>query len=191
MRAFITQRIKTLIITAIFLLIIESAYSQTSDWTIVNGKGQATRTLNVSGSVANDIYKDIYRWMITRYAHPEEIITTSLENEYLGGESLKTDFVKLGNITTLDLSYHFSFEVKDEQVTITIFNAHVIYDYTDPYGVTPAEDFITAKQRAGKQPEENVLITASLIDFTNAMFNELEKCLVPSSVNSSRANSLR
>jgi hypothetical protein len=125
-------------ILAIFSL---SGFSQTTDWNLKDGKALVEKKLMIPGKNQNDIYKEVYRWLIKVYKDPEDILKVRLEDEYLRGLGYHSDCVKFGAQSSADLQYSFTFVIKNEEVIFKIFNAFLLYSFED-VGVHPVEDFL-------------------------------------------------
>lgn len=165
---------KSLLLGAM-LMISLPGFSQTTDWSLVNGKAIVEKKLMLAGKSQSDIYKEVYRWLIKVYQNPEDILKVQLKDEYLRGLGYHTDCVKFGAQSSADLQYSFVFEIKNEEVKFNIFNAFLIYSFED-VGVHPMEDFLLVKN--SKKNKDADMVLASLNEFSKSLIESFETSLI-------------
>jgi hypothetical protein len=172
--------LKVLFLAGILTLQLQNSFSQTTDWSLVNGKATAEKTILIPGTTQSDIYKDVYRWLIKVYKDPEDILKARLESEYLRGVGYYRNCVKFGSLSSADLQYSFTFEIKDGEVVFKLHNAFLLYSYSqDDDGVRPVEGFLIDSTNSKKKRKysETEAVLSGLKEFSNTLFTSLESYL--------------
>ncbi|HRE65703.1 MAG TPA: hypothetical protein PLM56_03135 [Cyclobacteriaceae bacterium] len=138
---------RLIFLSGILIIYGQTGFTQTTNWNLVGGKAIAEKKLTIAGKSQNDIYREIYRWLIKVYKDPEDILKARLDDEYLRGVGYYSNCVKFGALSNASLQYSFSFEIKNEEVIFKIFDAFLIYSYSEvDDGIYPIEDYIFAKK---------------------------------------------
>lgn len=178
--------LKALLISGILMLQSQNSFCQTSDWSLVGGKAMAEKKILVSGKPQSDIYKDVYRWLIKVYKNPEDILKARLEGEYLRGVGYYLNCVKFGSLSSADLQYSFTFEIKDNEVVFKLDNAYLLYSYSqDDDGMRPIESFLVDMNNPKKKRKhsESEAVLSGLNKFSSTLFTSLESHLQGESKN--------
>lgn len=173
-------------LSGILVIFSLSAFSQTADWNLVDGKAVAVKKISMPGKSQNNVYKEVYRWLMKIYRDPEDILKARLEDEYLRGVGYYRDCVKFGSLSSSDLQYNFTFEIKDGEVVFKLHNAFFMYSYAqDDDGMRPVEDFLddVSNPKKKRRYSETETVLSSLNEFSTALFTSLESHLQGESKN--------
>jgi hypothetical protein len=158
----------------------QNSFCQASDWSLVGGKAMAERKILIPGKTQSDIYKDVYRWLIKIYKDPEDFLKARLEGEYLRGVGYYRNCVKFGSLSSADLQYSFTFEIKDNEVVFKLYNAFLLYSYSqDDDGMRPVENFLVDMNNTKKKRKysETETVLNCLNEFSTNLFTSLESHL--------------
>lgn len=169
--------LRVLLISGILMLQSQNSFCQTSDWSLVGGKAIAEKKILIPGKTQSDIYRDVYRWIIKIYKDPEDILKARLEGEYLRGVGYYRNCVKFGSLSSADLQYSFTFDIKDNEVVFKLYNAFLLYSYSqDDDGMRPVESFlvdVTSPKKKRKYSETEAVLSG-LNEFSSSLFKSLE-----------------
>lgn len=172
-----------IIMAGALCLLLSTAYTQDTDWHLVEGKAIAEKSLTLPGKNSTQIYREVNRWLIKVYTNPEDLLKAKLDDEYLRGIGYVPNCIKFGTISSAGLQYTFTFDIKDEKVVFKICDAFLIYGYTqDDEGIYPVENYIfikTGKKKKERKNNDSDLVLASLTDFSESMFKGLENHFAP------------
>lgn len=172
--------IKNLLIYSVLFLQSSVALSQSVDWNIVDGQAVSEKRLGIRGKTQAELYKEVYRWLADIYTNPEDILKVKIENEYFRGLGYQANCIKTSSISTSDLRYTFSIEIKNEEVIFRFFQAFIEYTYSeDNDEFYPAENFIHKNPvKVSRQKNKtSETVQASLNEFSKSMFDSLENHL--------------
>lgn len=169
------------LVAGIILMLSRPGFCQDADWRLVEGKAIVEKSLLVPGKSADEIYKEISRWLNKAYEEPEKILKARLENEYLRGAAYTVNCVEYTAHSKADLQYSFAFEIKNEVVVFKIFDAFIVYDFTeDDDWSYPVEDYVFIKnfEKRERRKKDSERILTSLTYFSNSMFQDVENFLI-------------
>ncbi len=177
---------KHIFLSGMLVIFSLTAFSQTTDWNLVGGKAVAEKRITMPAKTQNDIYKEVYRWLMKIYKDPEDILKARLEDEYLRGVGYYKNCVKFGSLSSADLQYSFTFEIKSGEVVFKLYNAFFLYSYSqDDDGMRPVEGFlldVNSPRKKGRY-NENETVLSSLNEFSATLFTSLESHLQGESKN--------
>lgn len=163
------------IMMVLFTIILTDSFAQ-SEWKLENGKATSQKKIEIPNKTANEIYKEISRWLIKYYHDPEENLKARIDGEYIRGVGHHTGFLKPGALTTADLQYGFIFEVEDQEVIFKITDAVLLYSSTQDTddGVYRIEDYLKPTSKRKNKKSQSAEIVASLTVFSNSLFQSFE-----------------
>jgi len=169
-----------ILIIGILVICALSGFSQTTDWNLVGGKAMAEKKILIPGKTQGDIYKDVYRWLIKVYKNPEDILKARLEDEYLRGVGYYRNCVKFGSLSSADLQYSFTLEIKDGEVVFKLHNAFLLYSFSqEDDGMRPVEGFLVdvSNPKKKRKHNETETVLSILNEFSTTLFTSLESHL--------------
>ncbi len=153
-------------------------FSQSKQWKLDGSKAVAERKFVLPGKSESEIYKDVYRWLMAEYNNPDDAIKARLEGEYLRGVGYASECVKVGALSSGDLQYTFVFAISDEQVTVTLSNAILLYSYSSHDGYVPVEHYMNSDGgKGGKTNPEFENVLTSIEAFSSRLFASLQNHL--------------
>lgn len=152
--------------------------SQSKQWKLDGSKAVAESKFVLPGKSESEIYKEIYRWLMTEYKNPDDVIKARLEGEYLRGVGYASECVKVGAQSSGDLQYTFAFAIRQEEVTVTLSNAILLYSYSSHDGYVPVEHYLqNGDGGPGKGNPEYKNVLTSIDAFSSRLFASLQNHL--------------
>jgi len=166
----------TQIIMVILIIILSESFAQSTEWTLQNGKASRQKKISIPNKTANEIYKDISRWLVKYYRDPEENLKARVDGEYIRGVGYHSGFVAPGALAAADLQYGFMFEVGDQEVIFKITDVVLLYYPTQDTddGVYRIEDYLKPTSKRKNRKSQSDEIVASLTQFSNSLFQSFE-----------------
>jgi hypothetical protein len=153
--------------------------SQSSQWKLEGSKAVAERKFVLPSKSEIEIYNKVYRWLMTEYKNPEDVIKARLEGEYLRGVGYASECVKVGALSSGDLQYTFAFAIRKEEVTVTLSNAILLYSYASHDGYVPVEHYMNSDGgQTGKSNPEFENVRTSMDAFSSRLFASLQSQLI-------------
>lgn len=153
--------------------------SQSTEWKLADGKAVAEEKFVLPGKSESDIYKSVYRWLMTEYKNPDDAIKARMEGEYLRGVGYASECVKVGALSSGDLQYSFVFAIRQEEVTVRLSNAILLYSYSSHDGYIPVEHYMNSDDgKAGKGNSESENVLTSIDAFSSRLFASLQSHLI-------------
>lgn len=163
----------------ILMLCALPGLSQSTQWKLEGSKAVAERKIVLPGKSESDIYKDVYRWIMTEYKNPDDVIKARLEGEYLRGVGYASECVNVGALSSGDLQYTFAFVIRHEEVTVTLSNAILLYSYSAHDGYVPVEHYMKVERgKAGKNNRDSENVLNSIDAFSLRLFSSLQSHLI-------------
>jgi hypothetical protein len=163
----------------ILMLCALPGLSQSTQWKLEGSKAVSEETFVLPGKTENEIYRDVYRWLMTEYKNPDEVIKARLEGEYLRGVGYASECVNVGALSSGDLQYTFTFAIRHEEVILTLSNAILHYSYSAHDGYVPVEHYMKlGGGKAGKTNRDSENVLTSIDDFSSRLFASLQNHLI-------------
>lgn len=137
----------------------------------------AERKFVLPGKSEDEVYKAVYRWLMTQYKNPDDAIKARLEGEYLRGVGYVSECVKIGAFSSGDLQYTFAFTIRAEEVTVALSNAKLLFAHVQDSGYVPIEYYMKSGKAGNSDPHSENVIT-SIDAFSSNLFGSLESHLI-------------
>ena len=167
------KAVKRMQIFLLLLLCSTTAYSQSSDWQIANGKAVAEKTISLPGKSEDVIYEDVSRWLTEYFKSRDGNLKALINGEYLRGVGNQIDLIQSGRLNHASFRYTFVIRIKREELTVKLVDGVL----TSSGGQDAESSFHNIEEffnTTGSMETEDAAIRENLNTFSNSFFNSLQ-----------------